>query len=536
MGSCEALGVTEQVPSDDSAWCGLLSPESCVSGRNFNPGVNAKKGSVARMREVPRGKTQSNERKPVTVLGMGHVGLPTALGLAELGWKVFGADDAVDKIEQLKTGQATFYEPEMQQLLTKHLANGRFQPTHDVQAALAASKVVFVCVGTPQRDDGAADLSQIEAVARSIARNLNGYKLVVEKSTVPASTAERIKRTIARYARLTPGNGVKNGRAGTGAAHFDVASNPEFLQEGKAIRDFFHPDRIVIGVESEQARQLLEEIYRPLNCPIVVTDLATAELIKHSANAFLSTKISFINMIADLCDAVGADVEKVAQGIGLDPRIGPQFLKAGIGFGGYCFPKDLRALIHLAEEHGVPCGMLSAVESVNLRRVEVFLDKLRHALWVLQGKTIAVLGLAFKPLTDDIREAPALRVINGLLKEGAAVRLYDPESMPNAQTLFPESPGRVDYCRSAYEAARGAHAALIVTEWDEFRKLNWIKFREAMEVPVLVDGRNLLDPVQLHETGFEYFAMGRGNRRQVEETARTRSRKTSAAEPKRVRA
>lgn len=468
------------------------------------------------MSETRRRNMKAGEREPITVLGMGHVGLPTALGLAELGWKVFGADDAADKVEQLKTGQATFYEPEMQELLTRHLASGRFQPTRDVEAALEASKVVFVCVGTPQRDDGAADLSQIEAVARTIARNLNGYKLVVEKSTVPASTAERIKRTITRYARLSPTAGGKNGRGGNGrtrpiapTAHFDVASNPEFLQEGKAIKDFFHPDRVVIGVESEQARELLEEIYRPLNCPIVVTDLATAELIKHSANAFLSTKISFINMIADVCDAVGADVESVAQGIGLDPRIGRQFLKAGIGFGGYCFPKDLRALIHLGEEHGVPCGILSAVEQVNLRRVEVFLNKLRHALWVLQGKTIAILGLAFKPLTDDIREAPALRVIDGLLKEGAAVRLYDPESMPNAQRIFPEAPGRVDYCRSAYEAASGAHAALVVTEWDEFRKLNWVKLREAMEVPVLVDGRNLLDPGQMRDAGFEYFAMGR---------------------------
>jgi len=482
------------------------------------------------MSEVRR-KVKTSERGPITVLGMGHVGLPTALGLAELGWTVYGADDVADKIEQLKAGQATFYEPEMQELLTRHLASGRFQPTRDVEAALAASKVIFVCVGTPQRDDGAADLSQIEAVARTIAKNLNGYKLVVEKSTVPASTAERIKRTITRYARLSPAGSAKNGRGRNGqsrpsvsAASFDIASNPEFLQEGKAINDFFHPDRVVIGVESEQARELLEEIYRPLNCPIVVTDLATAELIKHSANAFLSAKISFINMIADLCDAVGADVESVAEGIGLDPRIGRQFLKAGIGFGGYCFPKDLRALIHLSEEHGVPCGILSAVEQVNVRRVEVFLDKLRHALWVLQGKTIAILGLAFKPLTDDIREAPGLRVIDELLKEGATVRLYDPEAMSNAQSVFPEEPGRVDYCRSAYEAAAGAHAALLVTEWDEFRKLNWTKFREAMEVPVLVDGRNLLNPAQMRDAGFEYFAMGRGAGQQITELARTGTR------------
>jgi len=466
-------------------------------------------------------KVSGRGRDPIVVLGMGHVGLPTALGLAELGWTVFGADDAADKIERLKTGEATFYEPAMQELLTKHLASGNFRPTRDVDAAIAGSKIIFVCVGTPQRDDGAADLSQIEAVARTIALNLNGYKLVVEKSTVPASTAERIKRTIERYARTDSAANGRNGRAhrngkareGQPTPRFDVASNPEFLQEGKAIEDFFHPDRIVIGVESDDARALLEDLYRPLGRPIVVTDLATAELIKHSANAFLSTKISFINMISDLCEAVGADVESVARGIGLDPRIGLQFLKAGIGFGGYCFPKDLRALIHLGEEHGVPCGILRGVEDVNLRRVDVFLEKVRHALWVMRGKTIAVLGLAFKPLTDDIREAPALRVVEELIKEGASVRLYDPEAMSNSQQVFPEAPGRVDYCRSAYEAARGAHALLLVTEWDEFRKLNWNKIRDAMEVPVVVDGRNLLDPAAMHEAGFEYSSMGRGTRR-----------------------
>jgi UDPglucose 6-dehydrogenase len=460
--------------------------------------------------------TGATRGEPITVLGMGHVGLPTALGLAELGWQVFGADDAEDKIDQLMSGQATFYEPEMQELLTRHLASGRFQPTKDVDAAISASKVIFVCVGTPQRDDGAADLSQIEAVARTIARNLNSYKLVIEKSTVPASTSERMKRTIARYARLDRGTGSRNG--GT-PIRFDVASNPEFLQEGKAIQNFFHPERVVIGVESDQARKLLEEIYRPLQCPIVVTDLATAELIKHSANAFLSTKISFINMISDICEAVGADVQRVAEGIGLDPRIGRQFLSAGIGFGGYCFPKDLRALIYLAEEHGVPCGILSAVEEVNLRRIDVFLDKLRHALWVLQGKTVGVLGLAFKPLTDDIREAPAIRVVEELLKEGARVRLYDPEAMPNALRVLPEQVARAVYCRSAYEAAQGAHALLVVTEWDEFRKLDWRQVREAMEVPVVVDGRNLLDPAEMQAAGFEYFSMGRGARQESPATA-----------------
>jgi UDPglucose 6-dehydrogenase len=475
------------------------------------------------MAETHRRKPGVCREVPIAVLGMGHVGLPTALGLAELGWKVMGADDAVDKVEQLKAGQATFYEPGMQDLLRKHLKSGRFRPTADVEEAIAASKVLFVCVGTPQREDGAADLSQIEALARTIARNLNGYKVIVEKSTVPAATSARIKKTIARYARLERAAKVNNGRGGpngrrrdAGApVRFDVASNPEFLQEGKAIDDFFHPDRIVIGVESEEAREILEEIYRPLKCPMVVTDLATAELIKHAANAFLSTKISFINMIADICEAVGADVETVAHGIGLDPRIGCSFLGAGIGFGGYCFPKDLRALIYLAEQHQVPGGILREVEEVNRRRVEVFLNKVRGALWVMQGKTIGVLGLAFKPLTDDIREAPSVRVIEALLKEGAAVRLYDPQAMSNMREVFPEEPGRVEYCPSAFEVARGAHAVLLVTEWDEFRKLDWTELRQSMEVPVLVDGRNFLDPAAMRKAGFDYFSMGRGTSQSV---------------------
>jgi UDPglucose 6-dehydrogenase len=248
---------------------------------------------------------------------------------------------------------------------------------------------------------------------------------------------------------------------------------------------------------------------------MVVTDLATAELIKHAANAFLSTKISFINMIADICEAVGADVETVAHGIGLDPRIGCSFLGAGIGFGGYCFPKDLRALIYLAEQHQVPGGILREVEEVNRRRVEVFLNKLRGALWVMQGKTIGVLGLAFKPLTDDIREAPSVRVIEALLKEGAAVRLYDPQAMSNMREVFPEEPGRVEYCPSAFEVARGAHAVLLVTEWDEFRKLDWTELRQSMEVPVLVDGRNFLDPAAMRKAGFDYFSMGRGTSQPV---------------------
>lgn len=460
----------------------------------------------------------------IAVLGMGHVGLPTALGMAELGWDVIGADSSAKTIDILKSGKSWFYEPDLEALLRKHLDSGLFTPTADVDGAIASATVLFVCVGTPQGDDGKADLTQIENIARTVARNLNGYKLIVEKSTVPAITAHWVKKTIARYAMVENrfgaknGNG-KNGKNGNGKngkagrkhsiPDFDVASNPEFLQEGKAVDNFFHPDRIVIGVDSERAQQLLEDIYRPLNCPIVVTNPTTSELIKHTANAFLSTKISFINMVSDICEAVGADVVNVARGIGLDPRIGTGFLNAGIGFGGYCFPKDLRAFAYLGEEHGVDCSLLREVEHINLRRVEKFMKKVRKALWVVQGKTIGVLGLSFKPLTDDIREAPALKIIECLLREGASLRVYDPEGMPNAQRVLPEEPGRVKYCKTPYEAATASHAVLILTEWNEFKQLDLNQVRELMEVPVLIDGRNIYNPAEAARAGFEYHCMGR---------------------------
>jgi UDPglucose 6-dehydrogenase len=480
------------------------------------------------MADLGRIAKTSVEKTKIAVLGMGHVGLPTALGLAELGWEVIGADSNPETIATLKSGKSWFYEPDLEPLLKKHLESGLFALTDDVDGAIASATVLFVCVGTPQGDDGKADLTQVESIARLVARNLNGYKLIVEKSTVPAITAQWVKKTIARYARVEPRpNGASNGNGhgkgnGNGNAkqgkrtripsvlpHFDVASNPEFLQEGRAVENFFKPDRIVIGVESERARELLETIYRPLKCPIVVTNITTSELIKHAANAFLSTKISFINMVSDICEAVGADVVNVARGIGLDPRIGTGFLSAGIGFGGYCFPKDLRAFKYLGEEHGADCSLLKEVERINLKRIDIFLKKVRKALWVPQGKTIGVLGLAFKPRTDDIREAPALKIIDALLKEGASVRLYDPEAMPNAHKVLPEEPGRVTYCRTAYEAAAGAHALLLLTEWSEFKELDLHRVRDLMEVPVLVDGRNLYDPADARHAGFEYHSMGR---------------------------
>ncbi len=456
----------------------------------------------------------SRGKSTLAVLGMGHIGLPTALGLAEMGWNVLGADADRAKIGQVRHGQPTFYEPGLDELLRKHLRSGRFRLADDVEEAIRAASVIFLCVGTPQRETGEANMAQVEAAARSIARNLNGYKLVVEKSTVPALTGQFLKKTIHRYAQAAIGGKAGNKQKGNGqpadpSARFEVASNPEFLQEGNALQDFFRPARIVCGVESERARDILLEIYRPLGCPVLVTDLGTAELIKYAANAFLATKISFINMISDLCESTGTDVTAVARGIGLDPRIGPDFLKVGIGFGGYCLPKDLRAFIHLGEQQNVDFSLLRAVEEINQRRIELFLEKVRKALWVLEGKTLALLGLAFKPGTDDVRDAPSLKLIEALRQEGAALQLYDPKAMPEMQRLFPEQEGRLTYCSSPYQAAQGADALLLLTEWDEFQNLDWDRLHDLMQIPVVLDGRNFCDPEQVRQAGFEYVGMGR---------------------------
>lgn len=439
----------------------------------------------------------------IAVLGLGHVGLPTALGFAEMGWEVLGADNDLDKVLRLKSGDPGFYEAGLQELLRRHLQTGLFKPVEDLGAAIRSASILFICVGTPQHENGEADLSQVESVARTIAHNLNGYKLIVEKSTVPAITAQWIKRTIQRYA----GNG-RNGN-GSHAVAFDVASNPEFLQEGSALHNVVHPHRIICGLESERARNTLATIYGPFNSPIITTDLNTAELTKHAANSFLAMKISFINMVADMCEVIGADVTKVAQGIGMDPRIGPDFLQAGIGFGGYCFPKDLRSFIHLAESCGVDFSLLKEVEAINRQRIELFVKKVRQALWVLQDKVIGVLGLAFKPGTDDIRESPSLRVVQALLDEGARVQLYDPKAMLNVQHVLSAEDGRIRYCETPYEAAQAAQAVVVLTDWKEFAELDLDRIRELMEVPVIVDGRNVFVPERVRSAGFEYFSVGR---------------------------
>jgi UDPglucose 6-dehydrogenase len=338
-------------------------------------------------------------------------------------------------------------------------------------------------------------MSQVESAVRAVAAGLNGYKLIVEKSTAPVHTARWIERTIRRY------DNDKH--------EIDIACNPEFLREGTAVRDFLRPDRIVVGADSDLAKGWLRELYQGLDCPIFITDLNTAETIKHAANSFLALKISFINMIADLCEATGADVRDVATGIGLDPRIGPHFLKAGIGYGGFCLPKDLKAFNHVADEHKVNFSLLKEVERLNESRIDRFLQKVRQALWVLKDKRLAIWGLAFKPETDDVREAPSLKVCQRLCDEGACLQLYDPYAADNFRASFSRGLERVSFCNSAEEAARNSHAILLVTDWPEFQEVDWNRVREIVAMPIVVDGRNALEPACLERAGFEYYSLGR---------------------------
>lgn len=430
----------------------------------------------------------------IGVIGTGYVGLVTAVCLAKLGHRVVGVDQDEGKVARLRRGVSPIYEPGLEELLREQQAAGRIGFSTEIPEAVQAATVLFICVGTPPREDGSADLSQVEEVTRVIAENMDGYRLLVEKSTVPVRTSGWIERTVRLFNRRK--------------VEFDVASNPEFLREGTAIEDFLHPDRIVIGVSSERAARLLREIYAGFSCPLIETDVNTAEIIKHASNSFLAMKISFINMVADLCERTGADILTVAEAMGLDRRIGRAFLNAGLGYGGACFPKDVLAFIHIAEEHGLDFRLLRAVDEINRRRRDLFLAKVRQALWHVQGKTLALLGLAFKPHTDDIRGSPGLEIAQRLRAEGARLRLYDPQAMEKAQALLPPGP-QVVYTASALEAACGAHALLIATDWPEFQALSLSELKERMTTPVMVDGRNLFDPRLVREAGFEYHPVGR---------------------------
>jgi len=431
----------------------------------------------------------------IGVIGTGYVGLVTAVCLADLGHDVAGTDVDSEKIDKASRGISHIYEPGLEELLKANLKKGNLTFVHDLDKAVQTSDVLFVCVNTPQREDGSADMTFVEGVSRKIAENLIGYKVVVEKSTVPVKTSMWIKRTISLYKKKD--------------IDFDVASNPEFLREGSAVSDFLNPDRIIIGVETDRARDILEKIYQKFKDRILVTNIDTAEIIKHASNSFLALKISYINLISELCEKTNGDVNKVAKGMGFDPRIGSLFLRAGLGYGGSCFPKDIRALSKIGEDLGVNMNLLKEADKINLERIENFVEKVKKALWILKDKKIAVLGLSFKPETDDIREASSIKIIKKLLEEGSSLRLYDPKAMENMRKIFPEKPPQISYAKSPYEAAKEANAILIVTEWDEFRELDLRKIKEAVANSIIVDGRNIYEPAEVRKLGFEYYSVGR---------------------------
>jgi len=427
----------------------------------------------------------------ICIVGSGHVGLVTGACLADLGNKVTCMDDDESKIASLQNGRIPFYEPELEPVVHRNVNASRLSFTTDVAEGVKKAKVIFICVGTPQGSDGAADLSYVEVAAKRVAEAMDGYRAIVDKSTVPVKTGSWVRRTVKLNNRQQH--------------DFDMISNPEFLREGRAVYDFMHPDRIIIGVESKRAAQLMTELYQPLNAPMIVTNIETAELIKHASNAFLAVKISYINAIANICEAVGADVTKVAEGMGFDKRIGRDFLDAGIGYGGYCLPKDVLAFIKIAEEVGYDFELLRAVDKINQQQSRLVVKKARNLLWNLNGKTIGMLGLAFKPNTDDIREAPSIRVIRQLQQEGVKIKAYDPKAMDNIRQLLPE----IELCQDPYQVAEGSDALVIMTDWDEFKKMDLQKVKELLNQPVIIDGRNMFAPDEMEQLGFMYQGVGR---------------------------
>lgn len=429
----------------------------------------------------------------ITIIGSGYVGLVTGACFADLGNDVICVDNDESKIRKLRKNIIPIYEPGLEELVKRNVKEGRLSFTNRLKEGVKRSEIIFVCVPTPPKDNGDADMSYVEHVAREIALAMPSYRLIVEKSTVPVNTGEWVEHTI----------NVFNKRK----IKFDVASNPEFLKEGSAIEDFMNPDRVVVGVKSKKAADILKELYKPLKAPIVVTDIKSAELIKHASNSFLAMKISFINAVANICDKVGADVVDVARGMGLDKRISKDFLNAGIGFGGSCFPKDLAAFIHIADKIGYDFGILKEVQQINRFQKRSVIKKIEAELWNLPKKSIGILGLSFKPGTDDLREAPALEIIDMLLKEGVHVKVYDPVAMQKARDILGKN---VIFCKDAYRAARGVDCLLVVTEWNEFKELDFKKMKKLMRQSVLIDGRNIYDPGEMKKLGFRYIGIGRG--------------------------
>jgi len=427
----------------------------------------------------------------IAIVGTGYVGLVTGACFAEVGHTVVCVDNDPKKVAKLKAGGIPIYEPGLAEIVKRNVAAGRLRFTGDTADGVRNAEVIFIAVPTPPQPDGSVDLSFVEKVAREIAGAMTEYRIVVDKSTVPVKTGEKVAETIRRYNKHK--------------VECDVVSNPEFLREGCAVEDLMKPDRIVIGVTRPRPVAKMKEIYAPFHAPVIVTDINSAELIKHACNSFLALKISYANALALLCEQSGANIDDVVQGMGLDKRIGRAFLNAGLGYGGSCFPKDLSAFIHIASQLGYDFRLLKEVERINADQKAHFLKKIRDTLWIVKDKTIAVLGLAFKPNTDDMRSAPSVEIIRPLLQEGARIRAYDPKAMAKARELLPD----IRYCQNAYAAATGAEALVICTEWDEFRNLDLARLHKVMAHPIVIDGRNVFDPKKMAEAGFVYKSIGR---------------------------
>lgn len=426
----------------------------------------------------------------ITVIGTGYVGLVQAACLADLGNEVWGIDIDKNKIENLKKGIIPIFEPGLDEIVKKNYKKGYLHFDTNLHVAIQKSEIIFIAVGTPPKTSGEADLSFVETAAENVAKNMNGYKLIVNKSTVPIGTGDMVENIIKKYYH----------------GSFDIASNPEFLREGSAVGDFMAPDRIVVGNTNEKVKKTLAKLYKPLNCPILFTDIKTAEMIKYASNSMLATQISFINSIANICERVGADVNEVAAGMKLDKRIGKYaFLSAGIGYGGSCFPKDVKALIQISKRHDFHFRILEEVENINNYQRDLFANKIIRALKKPKNKTVAVWGLAFKPKTDDLRDAPSIDIIKSLQNEGVKINAYDPTAQDSAKRLLK----KVDYFSNPYEATRNADLLAIMTEWDEFRQIDFSKIKKSMKKLIVVDGRNLYDPKDMDKLGFEYLSMGR---------------------------
>jgi UDPglucose 6-dehydrogenase len=427
----------------------------------------------------------------LTIIGTGYVGLVTGACFAEVGHQVICVDKDEAKVKLLQSGGMPIYEPGLEDMVKRNVAAGRLSFTNSTKEGVVNSDVIFIAVPTPPQPDGSVDLSFMEAVSREIAQNMTSYKIVVDKSTVPVKTGDKVAETIKRYCKAQ--------------VDVDVVSNPEFLREGFAVDDFMKPDRVVVGVRSQRPVQAMKNIYQPFNCPVIVTDINSAELIKHAANSFLALKISYINAISVLCEATGANVQEVASGIGLDSRIGRKFLDAGLGFGGSCFPKDLSAFIKISEQVGYDFKLLKEVQNINAAQMERFVKKITDTLWVLKDKTIGVLGLAFKQNTDDVRLSPAIDLCHRLQKEGAKLRVHDPKAMEKAKAVLKD----VEYIEDMNAVADGCDALVIATEWPQFKKLNLDRARKVLTHPILFDGRNLFDPAEMEQLGFIYKSIGR---------------------------